>query len=293
VKRLKNELQSALSKIRAEDALKRKTSEFLRAEIAKRGGLRFRLRFAAVCAVFALFVIVGGFSVYLAPAAHVDFDVNPSVGLSVNRFGIVIDAAAYNDEGAMILQSVGVRNKTYKEAAKALLGAFISEGYLSDNGFVSATVQANDKNYENKLLDNLASIVNLSLADRRVSAETDLFPVDAEVTSAAHGRHMTPAKYLAITELQAVDPTATFENCAEHSIGEIRELINTSSGERHGENNATDAGTSSDDSGQERASDDGCEEAGHHGESGNEEQSSIAPQQSQDDKHHGTDNGHN
>jgi hypothetical protein len=284
---LENELQSALNKIHAEDALKRKTSEFLRTEIAKRecGGLRFRLRFAAVCAV-ALFCMIGGFSVYFMPAAHIDFDVNPSVGLAVNRLGIVIAAAAYNDDGTLILQNVKVKNKTYGEAAKTLMDAFISGGYLSENGLVSATVQAKGKDYENNLLDALTDVVNLSLADHHISAETDLITVDAEVMSAAHGHRLTPAKYLAITELQAVDPTATFEDCAEHSIGEIRRLISAHDGEHHSEGNAGDGTQSDGETGQEHATDDGCEEAGHHDESGNGEQPSIAPLQDQNSGHH-------
>jgi hypothetical protein len=235
VKRLKNELRDALDKVRAGDELKRRTSAFLRSEIARRGrgGARFRPRFAAVCAVFVLFMLIGGFSVYLTPAAHIDFDVNPSVGFAVNRFGIVIDAAAYNDGGAKILRSVGVKNKSYGEASKILIGAFISEGYLSDDGLVSATVQASDKDYENDLLAALADVVNLSLSDHRISAETDLFSVDAEVMSAAHGHHMTPAKYLAVEELLEVDPTATFESGAESGVKEIRARIRACGGGGH------------------------------------------------------------
>jgi hypothetical protein len=262
---LENELHSALDKVRAEDALKRKTSDFLRAEIAQRerGSSRFRLRFAAVYAILVLFTALSGYSVYFTPMAYIDFDVNPSVGFAVNRFGIVIESAAYNDAGAAVLQNVGVKNKTYGKAVKALLGAFIANGYLSENSLVSATVQANDKGYASSLLDGLAGVVNLSLADHHISAKTDLFPVDEEVMNAAHRKHMTPAKYLAITELQAVDPTATFEDCAEHSIGEILESISAHGNEHH---DADNSGQSSGDTRQERGADDGWEEAGHHSE---------------------------
>jgi hypothetical protein len=288
VKRLENELRDALNKVHAEDALKRKTSEFLRAEIAgrERGGLRFRPRLAAVCAVFTLFVIIGGFSAYFMPTTHIDFDVNPSVGLTLNRFGIVIDAAAYNDAGAEILQSVNIKNRTYAEAFRTLLDTFISSGYLREDGLVSATVQTNSKDREAIVIDKLTDIVDLSLSGHHISAEIDLFPVDAEVMNTAHGHHMTPAKYIAITELQAVDPTATFEGCAEHSIGEIRELTQEGGGEHHGEGNADSAGQSSDDGGQEHETDDGCEEAGRHDESGGEEQDKTAPVQHQSNEHH-------
>jgi hypothetical protein len=262
---LENELRSALDKVRAEDALKRKTSEFLRSEIAKRerAVFRFRPAFVTVCAVFVLFTAIGGFSVYLTPTAHIDFDVNPSVGLAVNRFGIVIEAVAYNEDGSDILQNAGVKNKPYAKAAGILMEAFISHGYLADNGLVSATVQTNNQDYESNLLTTLTGVVNLSLSDHHINAETDLFPVDKEVMTAAHGHHMTPAKYLAIAKLLELDPTATFEDRAEHSISEIRELIHS-----HG-------------SGAEHSAYDNCGEAKY-----DDESDATVPAQCENGNHH-------
>ncbi|MDR1206481.1 MAG: hypothetical protein LBL26_13550 [Peptococcaceae bacterium] len=235
---MENELRAALDKVRAGDALKRKTSDFLRIKHA--GHLRFRPSLAAVCAVFALFVIIGGFSTYFTPTTHIDFDVNPSVGITVNRLGTVIGAVAYNSDGAEVLRNVNTWNKNYEKAAETLFNTFISMGYLSENGLLSATVQTNDKNYEIIVLDKLTDAANRSLSDHHIRARTDLFPVGADIISAAHGHHMTPAKYLAVTELQAVDPTATFEGCAEHSISEIRELTRERNGGHH-PSDATDA----------------------------------------------------
>jgi hypothetical protein len=287
VKRLENELRNALDKIRAEDALKRKTSEFLRAEIRgrNRGALRFRSALVAVCAAFVLFA-AGGFSLYLTPTAHIDFDVNPSVGLAVNRFGIVVDAVAYNDDGSDVLRKAGVKNKTYGEAAKTLLDAFISSGYLADKGFISATVQTNDKNDENKLLDATAHVVRSSLSDHRISAETDLFPVDAELVNTAHEHLMTPAKYLAVEELTKLDPTAAFEDCAQHSIGELRELIRAHSGEDHsGEDHKEGAAAGTGQSGDEDHKEGAAHGAGQSGDAGPPDKTTDGVRE--DGEHHG------
>ena len=45
-----------------------------------------------------------------------------------------------------------------------------------------------------------------------------------EVRDCAHDHNLSPAKYLAITQLQEVDPSASYDRCAEHSISEIKEL---------------------------------------------------------------------
>jgi hypothetical protein len=237
---LERELRNALDKVRAEETLKRKTADFLRAEIARRGRGRFHPRrrrpLAALCAAFAVLMAFGGFSLYFTPAAHIDFDVNPSVGLAVNRLGFVIAAAAYNEDGSDILRSVRLKNKPYGEAAQTLMSAFIAQGYLAADGLVSATVQAAEGgDRESRMLDALAGAVRSSLASHRLSAQTEFFPVDADVLNAAHGHHLTPAKYLAITRLRELDPAVTFESCAEHGIGEIRELINSHDAQHHGE----------------------------------------------------------
>jgi hypothetical protein len=68
-------------------------------------------------------------------------------------------------------------------------------------------------------------------------------------------------------ELQAVDPAATFESCANHGIGEIRELISDHHGGEHsGHENTDGAGQSGGENLQNHPADDGCQEAGHHGE---------------------------
>jgi hypothetical protein len=180
-----------------------------------------------------MLITLGGLSVYLAPVAHIDIDVNPSVGLAVNWFGIVIETDAYNATGSAVLQSVAVKNKTYGEAALSLLHEFVSRGYLTNNGLISATVHGNNEKEESGLLDALTIVVNRVLSDNQISAETDLFSVSTEVMNVAHGHHMTPAKYLAIEKLLAVDPTATFEECAENSVGEIRARIHSCDGEEH------------------------------------------------------------
>ena len=85
------------------------------------------------------------------------------------------------------------------------------------------------------MLEWLQHVIAESLAEHDANAETDVFTVTSDVGMTAYGHHVTPAKYLAILELQAVDPTATFEGFTAHSIGEIRERTRS-----HGSNHHND-----------------------------------------------------
>lgn len=194
---------------------------------ARRYGRRSRLAPRLAMAAVLLIVALSGFGYfrYFTPAAYVDLDVNPSIGLVLNRAGDVLSAGAYNAEGEAMLQRVDVRRLPYDEAVQLLLAEMISQGYLQQERLVSATVQATDSNAEQKLLRGVDTALNTTLYSHHTQAETDVFAVSDDVRQNAAGYSLSPAKYLAIEELRELDEYATFEGCASHSIGEIRQRI--------------------------------------------------------------------
>lgn len=121
---------------------------------------------------------------------------NPSFALTMNRYGFVLEAAPYNDDGAAILQNIDVRCQSWEQAVRLLLDEMIRQGYLAPDGLVSVTVQSGNGNTEQKILGEIR---------------------------------------------ESVDPSASYEQCAEHSISEIKELTEGHCGGHHGEN-GTDAG---------------------------------------------------
>ena len=220
------------------------------------------LRLVMAMAAVVVLALSGIFSVrlYAAPSAYVDLDVNPSIELTLNRFGRVLEAQAYNDDGTALLQDLKLRHLSCERATRELLAAMIDQGYLTD-GLVSVTVQGGA---EQVLAASLQNIVGVILSEHHAIAEVEVSVVSPEVKDHARDCHMSPARYLAIRELQEDDPAVTFESCAGESLGELRE--------RHG--------------------------AGHHG-APQEDAENSAPPQSQNGQnghdgggqHHGQ--GHN
>ena len=51
----------------------------------------------------------------------------------------------------------------------------------------------------------------------------EVYAVSKRLKKKSHHLNVTPAKYLAIKELQKVDQTATVEKCRDHSISEIKD----------------------------------------------------------------------
>ena len=220
-----NRIFDAFDKIHAEDELKRNTLRFLHGEMEKRRR-PFRIKFAVACACTAVLLILGtlSFKLYYTPMAFIDIDVNPSIELSVNQFGKVIRSNAYNMDGGEILDRVKVTHLGYNEALETLLAAMDVEGYFQQNNMLYVTVQSNEGIRGDDMLDDLQKTIDSASTNHHYNIGTDLYFVTEEVKHSATACHVSPAKYLAMQELLAVDPDITLEECREHSIHELQHL---------------------------------------------------------------------
>ena len=224
---MRKRIGDAFGGIEAGHALQEKTAAYLHQEIARRSnqkkahyGLRAAVLAVCACLVFAAGGLYSHF--YRAPVAYIDMDVNPSMELTVNRVGRVLGAAAYNEEAQEILQAADIRNRPYQEAVDILLKEMIEQAYLAPDGLVSVTVQAAGADVQEALLGGVEAVVEATLTAHHATAAVEVYGVSEAVKAGAVSHHVTPAKYIAITELQSVDETASFDTCAGHSIVELR-----------------------------------------------------------------------
>lgn len=227
----------AFDDIRAEEALKQTTARYLQAEIKKRTQKAVRRlsarRVAIAVASFVLLSSIALSALYFTPKAYIDIDVNPSLFVTVNRFGRVIDASAFNDDGESILQEVKVQNKSYDETVQLLLQTMIAYGYMEQEDIVSVTLQTDDDQSEKTMLNDLESAVFTTLDNHHIDASTEIYAVSDDVLATAHGHNLSPARYLAITELQELGEEVSYAGCAEHSLSELRKEKNAHGGGQH------------------------------------------------------------
>lgn len=215
-------------KIHAEEDLKQKTTSYLRAEAVSRMRRRRIYRLSACILSLSLFFFCGALLLraYFTPVAYIDFDVNPSIELKVNRFGRVIAAHAYNDDGQEILGYWNVSHQSYKEAAKRLLLAMEEEGYFQADTLLSVTVQTGEADREGNMLKSLEEIIAQVGQAEKYNILAEVYAVTEEIKHCASEHQVSPAKYLAIEELIEVDPEADFESCKGQSVHELRERAN-------------------------------------------------------------------
>lgn len=215
-----NRIRESMENIRASEELKQRTLEYLRHERRYVRAKRIR-RYALAVACLCLLIFAGGYTVYLRPVSYISIDVNPSVELGVNRFGRVVEAEAYNEEGKALLAQAALKHKPYLKAIGSLLEEESGSGYLTEDARVFITV----------ISDSWEAILKAIRADElsgKYGAQT--YTSDLACRQEAHRQEMSFGKYRAYLELSQYDESLTVEACHGMSMGELEDRIETCKG---------------------------------------------------------------
>lgn len=174
---------------------------------------------AAAACVIAVALGAFGASLYLQPAAYVGIDMNPSLELSVNTFGTVIDAQALNEDASSVLKTVSLQNKSYEEALDELLASEALAAYASSDPSIEVSVTANDPSLAQRLESESETCLS------RHAYKGSCCQVNMEERQAAHDCGMGVGKYRAAQQLVSLDESISLEECRHMSMREIRDRI--------------------------------------------------------------------
>ena len=136
--------------------------------------------------------------------SYVSIDINPSIELTV-KYGVVLDATAYNDDGAEIILSTDVLGMTPNEATATLIGAFAMEGYITPEGTDGAIVITVYGDEEDVLLANLQTTAADKLTTLGITCDVVASAVEPEIAQTAKAAGITPGRYLLIKYLAERD----------------------------------------------------------------------------------------
>lgn len=235
-----NKIKTAFESVEASEELKNSTLQYLQEERKKQDaavsakffsfGAVPRNVFAAACVLLFFFIGAGGYYTIETPVSYVSIDVNPSIELSLNRFDRVVSAAAYNEDGEIVLNGLEVKGKPYTEAIDLIVESESMKPYLTESSELTFTVAADSYDRENTLL---TGIENCS-GSRKYRGQS--YCTDVSTISEAHHNGMSFGKYAAYSELAEYDETVTVESCQKMTMGEIHTRI------RAHENNSGSSG---------------------------------------------------
>lgn len=188
----------------------------------------------AACLALAL-VGVGGFSAYAQPVTFVGIDVNPSIELGVNRFGIVVEEKALNDDGRNLLDAVPLTGHAYGDALALLTQSAAFAPYAQEDSFVEISVVSDD--------DRQAETIRQQ-SDACLSAlpcQGSCHAVDKDTRDAAASAGMGVGRYQAALELMELDPDVTLEECANLTMRQLRDRIAQAAGDTAGHDAAANS----------------------------------------------------
>lgn len=178
----------------------------------------------AACLVLAV-VGFGGFSVYTQPTAYVGIDVNPSIELGVNRFGIVVETTALNDDGRALLDAVPLVGRNYVDALTSLTQSDAFEPYAQEGSFVEISVASDSERQGADIRRQSDACLG------KLPCRSACHAVDSATREAAASAGMGVGRYRAALELMELDPEVTLEECKNLSMRQMRDRIAALSGD--------------------------------------------------------------
>ena len=116
------------------------------------------IRMASLCAGLAACVCIAFFGWYqpnYAAYGSLRMSINPDVELTLSRTERVLDAEGLNPDGAALLEGLDFSSMDAAEAAGALVAKSISDGYLSEGGQVTVSVDGGSDGWRREAEDEM------------------------------------------------------------------------------------------------------------------------------------------
>ena len=168
-------------------------------------------------------------------AAIIGLDVNPSIQLSVDDDGKVIEASAVNKDGEKILDDMSLAGTDMKVAANAIVGSMLQQGFLNDiSNSILVSVQAKDSAKGTSLQEELSSSLNQYLGSYALSAAVmgQCITDDSEITAFAAENGSSEGKAYLIKTLAASDSRLTEAGLLKLSTQELILLASEKSSDK-------------------------------------------------------------
>lgn len=172
--------------------------------------LRRYMRWTALAAACFAIVFISWFQLFHMTDATVYLDVNPSVSVDVNRMGRVLDAAADNEDGRILLDQMNLRNADIDAAMSELLTSMVRHGYLSraQNTLLLSVSGRNEKRTEalRQRISSDAEQALSTLLGQGIILEQNVDPDEAADEISEH-YGITPGKAVLILKLLKDQPS--------------------------------------------------------------------------------------
>lgn len=186
---------------------------------------RYGALFAVLCLTLVSAITMLGF--YGESYYEVYVDVNPSVEISVNRFGVVNDVKYLNDDAQKVFENVNLKGKKPEEAITDITLALNGGGYLKDKSEVFISGYSRTDADVDKIVEALYYRASDFSEEQGYNATILTGNFTDEERKEALKNSLSPLKYSIISELSSLDDEYTLENLSGISMGELNGMLNS------------------------------------------------------------------
>lgn len=187
--------------------------------------------FSIIGSIAAVFVVAfASYNLYQSsvPQAMIEFDVNPSIALEVNRAEKVVNVTALNEDAQSILGEMNLKNSSLDDAVTTLVDSMVDQGYITDDtNSILISVDAQNDAFGTNLQDKLTGDVETVLSSHSLNGAvlSQTIHENQNVNTLAAENNISVGKASLITALIEQDSTLDFSDLAHLSINELNILL--------------------------------------------------------------------
>lgn len=216
----------AMSKIKAEEALKEKTWK----NISHRSSLqRPVLKWAGLaCAAVCVMIAITIFRPLQTEAySYITLDINPSLELILDQKDGVMQVKAYNKEAQETLSFVDMVGLHYQEALAELMNTEVYQQYFKQESLLQISIYSKDEKRSLEIEQNLCDYLN----DTKMKDRYSCHCIDETTHQEASSHHMSGGKYEMIKKIMNLDSAYSIEELEGLSMAQLRDIYNALSDE--------------------------------------------------------------
>lgn len=193
---------------------------------------------AVAAIVILIAVVLGGFGFQNEKYMSLYVDVNPSIELSLNRFGIVNGVTYINPDAELCFKSVNLKGKTSEKAIEKIIDILASKGFLDNDAEMYLSGYSSKKANITKKLEKLQNHSENYKKNKNFKVIVGKNNFSESDKTMAQNYGLSPMKYAIIAKIIALDESYTIDNLKNKSMKQLAVIYqdlesNNSTGNQH------------------------------------------------------------
>lgn len=194
-------------------------------------GKRRWKQFSSIAAMLIVMIGIGIFGSVQYNIKHVvsivQFDVNPSVEIQINKQEEVVKAVGLNGDGEEILSGMKLKGLDVYTATNAIIGSLLKHGYIDElANSILLSVEDEDSLRGSKLQEELTWEIEALLKSASISASILSQHVDGQAVDQVSQEYgISHGKAALIEQILASNRNYTFEELALLSVNELNLIV--------------------------------------------------------------------